>query len=290
MPSPAHEWMVALLTDDPRRLDVLLRVLRRMGLRARFVVVDAAVHLVNAMELRPDALLIDPDTGRWLALEVQLHIDEEKRTMWPLLAAYLTRKHGTMGDVLVITPDASVAAWAETGWHLEGALGSSHGFAPAVVLLGEREAYALLASPSPEMAVFAAWAMQARKGSAALEIVTAALRRLDEIEDSALKMSLTQSILAVLAEPLREVLLAMLAANRMPKPEPWLEELIARFEARGEARGKALALIRLLQRRGVAYSADDETRITACADVNVLDDWLDRAATAVARRDVFGDG
>jgi hypothetical protein len=82
----------------------------------------------------------------------------------------------------------------------------------------------------------------------------------------------------------------MLAANRMPKPEPWLEELIARFEARGEARGKALALIRLLQRRGVAYSADDETRITACADVNVLDDWLDRAATAVARRDVFGDG
>ena len=48
MPSPAHEWMVALLTDDPRRLDVLLRVLRRMGLRAHFVVVDAAVHLVDA--------------------------------------------------------------------------------------------------------------------------------------------------------------------------------------------------------------------------------------------------
>ena len=77
MPSPAHEWMVALLTDDPRRLDALLRVVRRMGLRAHFVVVDAAVHLVNAVELRPDALLIDPDTGRWLALEVQLQIDEE---------------------------------------------------------------------------------------------------------------------------------------------------------------------------------------------------------------------
>jgi hypothetical protein len=143
---------------------VLLRVLRRDGSGARFVVVDAAVHLVNAVELRPDALLIDPDTGRWLALEVQLQIDEEKRTMWPLLAAYLTRKHGTMGDVLVITPDASVAAWAETGWHLEGALGSSHGFAPAVLLLGEREAYALLTSAPPEMAVFAAWAMQTRTG------------------------------------------------------------------------------------------------------------------------------
>jgi hypothetical protein len=41
--------MVALLTDDPRRLDVLLRVVRRMGLRAHFVVVDAAVHLVNPL-------------------------------------------------------------------------------------------------------------------------------------------------------------------------------------------------------------------------------------------------
>ena len=89
--------------------------------------------------------------------------------------------------------------------------------------LGEQEAYALLASPSPEMAVFASWAMQARKGPAALEIAKAALRRLDEMDDTTLKMSLTQSILAVLSEPLREVLLAMLAANRMPKPEPWLK-------------------------------------------------------------------
>ncbi|MFO0625021.1 MAG: hypothetical protein U0325_05340 [Polyangiales bacterium] len=83
MPSPAHEWMVALLTDDPSRLDVLLRVVRPTGLPARFVVVDAAVHLVDAVELRPDALLVAPDTARWLALEVQLQVDDEKRTTWP---------------------------------------------------------------------------------------------------------------------------------------------------------------------------------------------------------------
>jgi len=183
MPSAAHEWMVALLTDDPGRLDVLLRAVKQMGLRARFVVVDAAVHLVDAVELRPDALLIDPDTGRWLALEVQLQIDEEKRTMWPLLAAYLTRKHGAMGDVLVITHDASVATWASAGWRVEGALGSSQGFAPAVLLLGEVEARVLLAAPSPQMAFFAAWAMQKRHGPAAQDIAMAALRRADEIED-----------------------------------------------------------------------------------------------------------
>jgi len=31
-------------------------------------------------------------------------------------------------------------------------------------------------------------------------------------------------------------------------------------------------------------------RITACADVNTLDAWLDRAVTAVSVRAVFGDG
>ena len=98
---------------------------------------------------------------------------------------------------------AGVAAGAETGGNLEGALGSSQGFAPAVLLLGEREAHALLTSAPPEMAVFAAWAMQTRHGPDAIEIVTAALRRLAEIEDVTLKMSLTQSILAVPAEPLR---------------------------------------------------------------------------------------
>ncbi|MFO0628515.1 MAG: hypothetical protein U0325_23280 [Polyangiales bacterium] len=167
MPSPAHEWMVALLTDDPGRLDVLLRLVHPVSLSARFEVVDAAVHLVNAVELRPDALLLDPQTGRWLALEVQLQIDEEKRTTWPLLVTYLTRKHGTMGDVLVITPDNRVAAWAAGGWRTMGALGSWQDFTPAVLHLGEREAQALLASPSPEMAVFAAWAMQTRRGPAA---------------------------------------------------------------------------------------------------------------------------
>jgi hypothetical protein len=46
----------------------------------------------------------------------------------------------------------------------------------------------------------------------------------------------------------------------------------------------------MLQRRGLALDAADETRITACADVNTLDAWLDRAVTAVSVRAVFGDG
>ena len=54
-----------------------------------------------------------------VAVEVQLQPDEEKRTAWPLLSAHLTRKLGAMGDVLVVTPAASVATWARGGWLVE---------------------------------------------------------------------------------------------------------------------------------------------------------------------------
>jgi hypothetical protein len=231
--------MVAVLTDDPSRLDALLRAARRMGLSAHFAVADATVHLVDALELSPDALLIDRASGRWIALEVQLQIDEEKRTMWPVLAAYLTRRHGAMGDVLVITPHAHVAAWARTGWHHEGPLGSTLGFAPTVLHVGEPEAWVLLRAPSPEMAFFAAWAMQSRHGPDAMAIALAALRRAGELTDPTLQNALARSILGVLSDALKEAIFAMISPERMPALEPWLEQLIQQWEARGEARGEA---------------------------------------------------
>ena len=43
-------------------------------------------------------------------------------------------------------------------------------FVPTVMLLGEPEALALLKAPAPEMAFYAAWAMQTRHGPAAISI------------------------------------------------------------------------------------------------------------------------
>lgn len=297
MPSPAHEWMIAVLTDDPARLDALLRAVRRSGLAAGFVVADAVAHLVDAVELRPDALLIDQVTGGWIALEVQLHPDEEKRTAWPLLAAYLTRRFGALGDVLVITPSANVAGWARKGWRIEGPMGSTQAFAPSVLHLGLAEARALLRAPAPETAFFAAWAIQTRHGPAAREIALAALRRTDELTDATLKNALARSILGVLSDPLKEALKIMISPERLPKLEPWLEELIQRWEdkglsqglSQGRAEGESRALLRVLARRGIAVDAITEARVTACTDTAVLEAWIDRAVTATSLHDVFCD-
>jgi hypothetical protein len=52
-----------------------------------------------------------------------------------------------------------------------------------------------------------------------------------------------------------------------------------------EARG---ALRRVLARRELAPSQDDDARIEACADLAILERWLDRAVTAVSVSDALG--
>ena len=55
----------------------------------------------------------------------------------------------------------------------------------------------------------------------------------------------------------------------------------------GEAKGKADTLHRLLLRRFKSVSSDVEHRIRA-ADVDQLDEWLDRFVDAKTLDDVFG--
>ena len=62
------------------------------------------------------------------------------------------------------------------------------------------------------------------------------------------------------------------------------ERLRSEGHARGKAEGKADAVLVLLRARSVAVSPAAERRIQACAEVDVLDRWLVRAATA---RDVL---
>jgi len=48
------------------------------------------------------------------------------------------------------------------------------------------------------------------------------------------------------------------------------------------------AVRRVLARRQLALSQDDDTRIDACTDLATLERWLDRAVTAVSVSDALG--
>jgi hypothetical protein len=48
-------------------------------------------------------------------------------------------------------------------------------------------------------------------------------------------------------------------------------------------------ILRLLETRGIAFSAHDRQRIQVCTDLEVLDRWFDRAIAASNITDVFAE-
>lgn len=58
--------------------------------------------------------------------------------------------------------------------------------------------------------------------------------------------------------------------------------------ARGEAKGRAEALLVILDTRSIDIPDDLRDRIASCTDIEQLDAWIRRAATALQAEDLFG--
>lgn len=61
-------------------------------------------------------------------------------------------------------------------------------------------------------------------------------------------------------------------------------------EAKGEAKGLRGAITALFSVRRLPLSESGRAKIAACADLPTLTKWLERAATAAAEAEVFGEG
>lgn len=61
----------------------------------------------------------------------------------------------------------------------------------------------------------------------------------------------------------------------------------AEGRAEGAAEGRSLSLDRILDKRGIMVSAEQRTRVLSCDDLDQLDEWIERAATATCASEVF---
>jgi len=75
----------------------------------------------------------------------------------------------------------------------------------------------------------------------------------------------------------------------LPHGQRFMSETQRRSFAEGEAKGEARALLRVLERRGIAISTEQRERVLACSDLAVLEGWLDRAAAAASVQEVFAE-
>ena len=112
MASAAHETLVAMFTEQPTLLHVLLAKLGHDG-AALPPVTDSAVRFIEPAEVRPDAFFEAPDVP-WIGVEVQGTEDDAKRRRWPLLVAIKLDQSTIMGDLVVITHSRALGKWART--------------------------------------------------------------------------------------------------------------------------------------------------------------------------------
>jgi hypothetical protein len=117
VPSFRHEILVDLFRADGELAVELLR--SRAGLavdHARVEHGSSDLSQVVPAEYRADAVLVlrdrsdRPVTG--VVVEVQRHVDRDKRRSWPVYVTALRAKLDCAVVLVVIAPDPDVAAWA----------------------------------------------------------------------------------------------------------------------------------------------------------------------------------
>lgn len=288
MPGPAHETLVALLAQRPDLLDLLLRTLGRPGLHSKVEPADSTLRIANPLEVRPDLVLVaEGERGPWVIVDVQLKRDDDKQRRWLAAVGVLLDTRGAMGDVIVITHDASVASWAGEIARVVGPGGTRLVLEPIVVQLTLAEVERLLATGSPELAVLAAWAVHDQRGRDAQEVVRAVVEVIESAPDAQLREALVQAMISMLGDPLVAVVREMLMNPIVTPPSPAYLALRRDIEAIGEVRGKAESLLAVLAARKLLVDDATRERIEGCTDRATLERWIARAATATTLDEVF---
>jgi hypothetical protein len=286
----SHEGPVDLVREHPELAVELVRGRPGVKLPAQPVVSLAPTDMSAVVPVQYLAdmvvLVSDAATGKpalAVIIEPQLRDKETKRFSWPVYVATARRVNKCPAAILVVLcPDPAEATKCRTTIH------TGHpGFdlTPIVIDSGGPPG-SHGGDGSPYLTVFAA-----AMGGIDLESESGAHRVLDAIASPALADSdrarMTTIILKLASDAARQTLEAMMATAEYKKT--LIERIQDESLAEGETRGEAKALLRVLDGRGLAPTAEQRQRVTSSTDPAQLERWLDRVATAATAEEVFTD-
>ncbi len=196
--------------------------------------------------------------------------------------------------VLIVAPDAAVAAWATEPIDIGLGCGSlsPRVLGPAIVpevtdmALAERETALAILS-----------AVAHGNGPNGLEVVQAVLGALERFDREHAAVYF-QIVYNALREPMRRALEALIMERQAEAKATFpvfAQQLIDRGkveglregEIKGKLEGARGVLLRLVARAGIAFSDDDRARVHACTDLATLDRWVDNVLGAKTAADVL---
>ncbi|WP_437877280.1 hypothetical protein [Sorangium sp. So ce513] len=304
MPTLEHNALVEMFREHPELAPRLLATLLHVEVppHASVAVVESSLDQLIPVEYRADLVLELRDEGDALVLaivlEVQRDVDPDKKYSWPAYVAVVRARKRCDTIVLVVAPDAGVAAWAAEAIDL--GLGRGH---VAPLVLGPAVVPEITdpadAEQETELAVLSA--MAHGNGPSGLTVVEAALAGLVRL-DQAHAMVYFQVIWNGLREPMRQALEALVMERQIEGEAtfpPSLQRLMDRCKLEGvregrlegvrEGRlaGKRDTLLRLLARAGIALTEGESARVQACTDVATLDRWIENVLGAKTATEVL---
>ncbi|MDI1480935.1 hypothetical protein [Polyangium sp. y55x31] len=308
MPTLEHNGLVDMFRENPALAPHLVELLFRVDLPpyTTVTVVETALDQLVPVEFRADLVLeLRDERGALvfaIVLEVQRDKDTRKKYAWPVYVVVVRAQKECPTLVLVVAPDAEVAAWAaET---IDLGLGRGHidplVLGPASVPVVTDAA---LAEQETELSILSAAAHG--NGPNGLDVALAALGALGRFDREHAAVYF-QIVYNTLREPMRRALEALIMQRQSEGKAtfpPFAQQIFDRGMHEGELKGKLEGkiegklegilegkrgvLFRLLARAGLALADDERARIEACMDTDTLDRWVENVLEAKTTSDVF---
>ncbi|MGK4004003.1 hypothetical protein WMF31_15325 [Sorangium sp. So ce1036] len=328
MPTLEHNALVEMFRGRPELAPHVLATLFHVEVppHASVAVVESSLDQLIPAEFRADLVLELRDANGALVLaivlEVQRDVDPDKKFSWPTYVTGVRARRRCATVVLVVAPDAGVAAWAAESIDVGLGLGTVTPLVlgPAVVPEITNPA---VAEKETELAVLSAVAHG--NGPNGLTVVQAALAALGRL-DQEHAMVYFQLIWDGLRKPMQQALEALVMERQIEgeaKLPPFVQRLIDRGKLEGmregelkgmregkregmregelkgmregkregmregELKGKRETLLRLLARAGIVLAENESARIQTCSDIATLDRWLENVLGAKTASDVL---
>jgi hypothetical protein len=237
-------------------------------------------------------LISDASTGKpvlTVIIEPQLRDSETKRYSWPVYVTTARRLSKCPAAVLVVLcPDPAEAAKCRQ------LIRTGHpGFDLAPIVIGSADAPGRDGG-GPFLTMFAASMggidMATEHGA---RMVLDAMASIEVSDADRLRVAAIMMTLA--SDAARQTLEALMHTSEYQKTlveriyDQGEAEGEAKGEAKGRAEGKAEALLRLLDKRGLAVSDEQREQVGDCVETAQLDQWFDRAITASSAAEVFAE-
>jgi hypothetical protein len=289
MPSQVHEVLIEMFRSRPSLAAELLDGPLHDTLPAYDEAHLASADLTDVAptEYRADAVVTLTRMGEIVfavVVEVQRRVDKKKRRSWPAYVATLHARLGCRVDLLIVCPDQKVADWAASPIVISLSQSTIHpvAFGPAQTpVIIDPETARLL----PELTVLSTLAHASRSNP--IPLFEALFAALDAV-DSARAGIYHDFVRGVLPAASRKLLEDLVSTTKDRYFSDWARQQHAEGMAEGQAKGEARSLITFLTARGIEVSDEARATITACTDLEQLDQWIQRAALAERIEDLGG--